>query len=348
MLVSYIVGGPNEVRAFDLDGTPKGKLALPEVAAIGEIRALPDGDATFAVSSYLRPRYYARWHASDGRIAETTLAVRSPVKFDDAEVVREFATSKDGTRIPVNIIRRKGLLLDGRHPTLLYGYGGYGVSQQPGFAGSSVRVWLDGGGVYAVANIRGGGEFGERWHEQGRLTSKQNVFDDFAAAGEYLISAKYTDHAHLALLGGSNGGLLMGAMITQHPQLAHAVVSAVGIYDMVRVELDPNGSFNTTEFGTVRDPAQFKALYAYSPYHHLRHDEKYPAVLLTTGANDGRVNPMHSRKFAAALQATASEAPVYLRISTKSGHGIGSSLDERIDQSTDWMAFLFDQLGMKL
>jgi len=126
------------------------------------------------------------------------------------------------------------------------------------------------------------------------------------------------------------------------------VVSAVGIYDMVRVELDPNGSFNTTEFGTVRDPAQFKALYAYSPYHHLRHDEKYPAVLLTTGANDGRVNPMHSRKFAAALQATASEAPVYLRISTKSGHGIGSSLDERIDQSTDWMAFLFDQLGMKL
>jgi prolyl oligopeptidase len=348
MLISYIVGGPNEIRAFDLEGKPKGRLALPELAAFSEISALPDGDAIFAVASYLRPRYYARWRAADGKIGETAIAVRSPVRFDDAEVVREFATSKDGTRIPVNIIRRKGLLLDGKHPTLLYGYGGYGISQQPGFAGSSVRVWLDGGGVYASANIRGGAEYGERWHEQGRLTRKQNVFDDFAAAGEYLVRAKYTDHAHLALLGGSNGGLLMGAMITQHPQLAHAVVSAVGIYDMIRVELDPNGSFNTTEFGTVKDEAQFKALYAYSPYHHLRHDEKYPAVLLTTGANDGRVNPMHSRKFAAALQATASEAPVYLRISTKSGHGIGSSLDERIDQSTDWMAFLFDQLGMKL
>jgi prolyl oligopeptidase len=151
------------------------------------------------------------------------------------------------------------------------------------------------------------------------------------------------------MLGGSNGGLLMGAMITQHPQLAHAVISSVGIYDMLRVELDPNGSFNTTEFGTVKDEAQFKALYAYSPYHHVRQGEKYPAVLMMTGANDGRVNPMHSRKFTAALQAaTASGLPVYLRISTKSGHGIGSSLDERISQSADWMAFLFDQLGVKL
>jgi prolyl oligopeptidase len=321
---------------------------LPEIATFDDMHALPDGDIVFAVSGYLRPRYYARWHASDGTIAETGLAVHSPVKFDDTEVVREFATSKDGTRVPINIIRKKGLLPDGRHPTLLYGYGGYGVSQQPGFAGSTVRVWLDGGGVYAVANIRGGGEYGERWHQEGNLTKKQNVFDDFAAAGEYLIKAKYTDHAHLALRGGSNGGLLMGAMITQHPQLARAVVSSVGIYDMIRVELDPNGSFNTTEFGTVKDEAQFKALYAYSPYHHLRHDEKYPAVLLTTGANDGRVNPMHSRKFAAALQATASESPVYLGISTKSGHGIGSSLDERIGLTADWMAFLFDQLGMKL
>jgi prolyl oligopeptidase len=302
----------------------------------------------FAVSTYLRPLYYARWHAADGKLYDTKLAVQSPVKFDDAEVVREFASSKDGTRVPLNVIRKKGGVRDGKTPALLYGYGGYGVSQQPRFAGASVRLLLDGGGIYAVANIRGGGEYGEDWHEQGRLTKKQNVFDDFAAAGEYLIKAKYTDSAHLALMGGSNGGLLMGALITQHPQLAHAVVSSVGIYDMLRVELDPNGAFNTTEFGTVKDEAQFKALYAYSPYHHVKAGEKYPAVLLMTGANDGRVNPLHSRKFAAALQAaTASSLPVYLRISTKSGHGIGSSLDERIEQASDWMAFVFDQLGMK-
>ncbi|HSE13904.1 MAG TPA: prolyl oligopeptidase family serine peptidase [Rudaea sp.] len=349
LLLSYIVGGPNEVRAFGLDGKPRGRLPLPAIAAFSNIEALPDGDVLFGVSTYLRPRYYARWHAADGKIAETQLAVQSPVKFDDAEVVREFATSKDGTKVPLNVIRRKGIELDGRNPVLLYGYGGYGVSQQPRFAGPTTRLLLDGGGVYVDANIRGGGEFGERWHEEGRLTRKQNVFDDFAAAGEYLVRTKYTDHAHLSLLGGSNGGLLMGAMITQHPQLARAVVSSVGIYDMLRVELDPNGSFNTTEFGTVRNEAQFKALYAYSPYHHVRQGEKYPAVLMMTGANDGRVNPMQSRKFTAALQAaTASGLPVYLRISTRSGHGIGSSLDERIAQTSDWMAFLFDQLGMKL
>jgi len=349
ILVSYIIGGPNEVQVFGLDGKARGKLALPEIAAFGNIVALPGGDVLFGVSTYLRPRYYARWHAADGQIAETKLAVESPVKFDDAEVVREFATSKDGTKVPLNILRRKGTKLDGANPTLLYGYGGYGVSQQPRFAGPTTRLLLDGGGVYVDANIRGGGEYGEQWHLDGSLAKKQNVFDDFAAAGEYLVKTKYTDHAHLAMLGGSNGGLLMGATITQHPQLAHAVISSVGIYDMVRVELDPNGSFNTTEFGTVKDESQFKALYAYSPYHHVRNGEKYPAVLMMTGANDGRVNPMHSRKFTAALQsATASGLPVYLRISTKSGHGIGSSLDERISQSADWMAFLFDQLGMKL
>jgi prolyl oligopeptidase len=349
MLVSYIVGGPNEVQSFGLDGKARGKLQLPEIASFGNIEALPDGDVLFGVSTYLRPRYYAHWHAADGKVAETKLAVESPVKFDDAEVTREFAMSKDGTKVPLNIIRRKGTKLDGANPALLYGYGGYGVSQQPRFVGPTTRLLLDGGGIYVDANIRGGSEFGEHWHEQGRLTKKQNVFDDFAAAGEYLIKAKYTDHARLAMLGGSNGGLLMGAMITQHPQLAHAVISSVGIYDMVRVELDPNGSFNTTEFGTVKDEGQFKALYAYSPYHHVRAGEKYPAVLMMTGANDGRVNPMHSRKFTAALQAaTASGLPVYLRISTKSGHGIGSSLDERISQSADWMAFLFDQLGMRL
>ena len=351
MLVSYIDGGPNEVRVFDLDGKPQkgsGRLALPPVATFANIVALPKGDALLTVSTYLRPTYYVRWAAANGQVEATGLAIESPIKFDDAEVVRAFAESADGTRVPLNIIRRKGVVLDGKNPVLQYGYGGYGISQQPHFAGAMVRLFLDGGGVYVEVNTRGGAEYGERWHDEGRLTKKQNVFDDFAAAAQYLIDAKYTDHGHLALRGGSNGGLLMGAMITQHPDLARAVVSSVGIYDMLRMELAPNGAFNVTEFGTVKHKKQFKALYAYSPYHHVVRDTKYPSLLLMTGANDGRVDPMHSRKFAAVLQAaTSSSLPVLLRISEKSGHGIGSSLSEIIDERADVLAFLYDQLDMK-
>jgi prolyl oligopeptidase len=347
LFVRDIVGGPNQVRVFDLNGKARGALPLPPVAANSEIEPLAGGDVLFDVSTYLRPRYFARWNPANGKASETALKVTSPISFADTEVKREFATSKDGTKVPVNIIERKGTKRAGSNPTLLYGYGGYGISQTPFFLGAMRRLWLDRGGIYAIANIRGGAEYGERWHEQGMLTKKQNVFDDFAAAGEYLISARYTSHDKLALMGGSNGGLLMGAEITQHPDLARAVVSAVGIYDMVRVELDPNGSFNTTEFGTVKNPEQFKALYAYSPYHHVQKGTAYPAVLMLTGATDGRVNPMHSRKFTAALQATTgSGLPVVLRTSANSGHGIGSSLSERIAQQTDELAFLFDQLGM--
>jgi prolyl oligopeptidase len=236
---------------------------------------------------------------------------------------------------------------------LLYGYGGYGVNMAPAFLGSMRRLWIDAGGVYAIANIRGGAEYGERWHTQGNLTNKQNVFDDFYAASEYMIAHGYTNREKLALMGGSNGGLLMGAMIVQHPNNVRAVVSTVGIYDMVRVELDPNGSFNTTEFGTVKDPAQFAALYAYSPYHHVREPHrypeagKYPAVLMMTGATDGRVNPMHSRKFTAALQADGqAKGPILLATERQAGHGQGSSLAIRIGQQTDQLAFLFNELGM--
>jgi len=347
LFVRDIVGGPNQVRMFDLDGHKLGNLPLPEVASNTEIEPLANGDVLFDVSTYLRPRYYARWVAATGKTEETALKVISPVSFADAEVVRTFATSKDGTKVPLNIIMKKGTKLDGNNPTLLYGYGGYGISMTPGFLGAMRRLWLDAGGIYVVANIRGGAEYGERWHQQGMLTVKQNVFDDFAASAQYLIEQHYTSHERLALMGGSNGGLLMGAVLTQHPQLARAVVSAVGIYDMVRVELDPNGSFNTTEFGTVKDAAQFKALYTYSPYHHVVAKTAYPAVLMLTGATDGRVNPMHSRKFTAALQAaTSSDYPILLRTSANSGHGIGSSLSERIAEQTDELTFLYDQLGM--
>jgi prolyl oligopeptidase len=348
IFVRDIVGGPNQVRIFDLDGKPAGKLPLPDIAANGEIEGLANGEVLFDVSTYLEPRYFAAWNPKSGKTRVTAMKVTSPISYADAEVRRIFATSKDGTKVPLNVIMKKTTKLDGSNPVLLYGYGGYGISETPFFAGVFARLWLDAGGIYVDANLRGGSEYGERWHTEGRLLKKQNVFDDMAAAGQYLIDQKYTSHDKLALLGGSNGGLLMGAEITQHPALARAVVSAVGIYDMVRWENDPNGSFNTSEFGTVKDEAQFKYLYGYSPYHHVTKGAAYPSILLLTGANDGRVNPMHSRKFTAALQAaSASKNPILLRTSKTSGHGIGSSLDERIAQRTDELTFLFDQLGMK-
>ena len=229
---------------------------------------------------------------------------------------------------------------------MLYGYGGYGVNLSPGFSALR-RLWLEQGVIYAVAVTRGGGEFGEDWHRAGTLTQKQNVFDDFAAAMEHLVARGYAGPARLAIMGGSNGGLLMGAMITRHPGLFKAAFSSVGIYDMLRNELTPNGAFNIPEYGTVKDRAQFEALYAYSPYHHVRPGAAYPAVLFMTGANDPRVDPLHSRKMTARLQAaTASGEPVLLRTSSTTGHGIGTPLAERVKEEVDRFAFLFHELGV--
>ena len=280
------------------------------------------------------------------KIKRTALAGHSPVSFEDAEVVRARATSKDGTSVPLNIIRKKGTRLNGENPVLLTGYGGYGISETPQFDFTR-RLWLDQGGIIAVANLRGGSEYGEEWHKEGNLIHKQNVFDDFAACAEFLVRSNYTKPAKLALEGRSNGGLLMGAMLTQHQELAQAVVSHVGIYDMLRVELDPNGAFNVTEFGTVREPDQFQALYAYSPYHHVTNKTQYPSVLMLTGENDGRVNPAHSRKMIARLQgASRSKNPLLLRTSSSSGHGHGTALDERIEELADVYSFLVAQLGI--
>ena len=348
LLVRYIDGGPSAMRIFDLDGKDKGKVALPDVASASDIESVGD-DVFYQVVTYLTPSQIFRYSSITGKAAPTKLKITSPVDFSDMEVVREFATSKDGTKIPLSIIRRKGTALDGNNPVVLYGYGGYGVSESPYFLGASRRMLFDGGAVFVVANIRGGGEYGEKWHLEGNLTHKQNVFDDFIAAAEYLIAKKYTSPQHLAIMGGSNGGLLMGAAFTQRPELFRAVVSSVGIYDMLRVELDPNGLFNTTEFGTVKDEAQFKALYAYSPYHHVQDGTAYPSILFMTGANDGRVNPMQSRKMTARLQSANPKGnPIFLRTSEASGHGIGSALSVRIDEYADYLSFLYDQLGMKL
>jgi prolyl oligopeptidase len=340
-----LLGGPSQIRRFDLNGKNETAISTPQISAVQESLALEDGSLLFRDVSYTDP---AAWfHCLNGKTdpVKTALLSTSPVSFADIEVRREFATSKDGTKIPLNVLSRKGIKRDGNNPTLLYAYGGYGISMSPNFDFTR-KLWFDRGGVYVVANIRGGGEFGEEWHKAGNLTKKQNVFDDFAAAADYLIKENYTRPGKLAIQGGSNGGLLMGAMITQHPDLFRAVVSSVGIYDMLRVELAPNGAFNVTEFGTVKDPEQFKALYAYSPYHHVVNGTKYPAVLMMTGANDGRVAPYHSRKMAARLlAANKSGNPILLRTSSSAGHGIGTALSERIKQSADIYAFLFAQLG---
>jgi prolyl oligopeptidase len=347
LYVVDIIGGPSRVRVFDDHGRALDAPPLPPISAVGEVVPVGAGDVLFYSSTYLNPPAWYRFDAASGKSARTALYQTSPINFEDAEVVRELAVSKDGTRVPVNIIRRKDAKLDGAHPTLLYGYGGYGVNEKPYFAGSQARIWLDQGGVYVYASIRGGGEYGEEWHHQGNLTRKQNVFDDFIACAQHLIDQKYTTPEHLAILGGSNGGLLMGAALTQRPDLFRAVVSYVGIYDMLRVELDPNGAFNVTEFGTVKDPAQFKALYAYSPYHHVKDGTAYPAILFLTGENDHRVNPMQSRKMTARLQAAnSSEHPILLRTTASAGHGIGTALDERLEQQADVFSFLFDQLGV--
>jgi prolyl oligopeptidase len=346
LYVGNLLGGPSQIRRFDLNGKNETTIPIPQISSVQEMLALEDGSLLFRDVSYTEP---AAWfHCANEKTEPSKTAMRntSPVSFADIEVRREFATSKDGTKIPLNILFRKGTQRDGQNPTLLYAYGGYGISMSPNFDFTR-RLWFDRGGVYVVANIRGGGEFGEEWHKAGNLTKKQNVFDDFAAAAEYLIKEKYTRPEKLAIQGGSNGGLLMGAMITQHPDLFRAVVSSVGIYDMLRVELAPNGAFNVTEFGTVKDPDQFKALYAYSPYHHVVDGTKYPGVLMMTGANDGRVAPYHSRKMTARLlAANKSENPILLRTSSSAGHGIGTALTERIQQSADIYAFLFAQLGM--
>jgi len=348
LYVIDILGGPSRVRLFDNEGHALPAPALPVLPAVEQIVSIGGGNALLSVSTYLVPEAWYRVDGASGKSTRTALFRTSPTNFDDAEVVRDFAVSKDGTRVPINIIRRKGAKLDGNNPTLLYGYGGYGISMKPFFGGLFTRTWLDQGGVYAIANLRGGGEYGEEWHQAGNLTHKQNVFDDFIACAEYLIEHKYTSPAHLAIMGGSNGGLLMGAALTERPELFRAVVSEVGIYDMLRVELDPNGAFNVTEFGTVKDPAQFKALDGYSPYHHVKDGTAYPAVLFTTGENDHRVNPMQSRKMTARLQAANSGAhPILLRTSANAGHGMGTALDEEIEESADLFSFLFDQLGLK-
>jgi len=352
----YQTGGPSQLRAFGLDGRPvRGQPTAAPVSAVGGLAGHGD-DVLFEVASYTTPsawyRYGAPRDAAPSRkpAPPTTTEVpgldgKPPVDLSGFEVIREMAISADKTQVPLNIVWPKGAPRDGSRACVVTGYGGYRANEEPGFP-ASLTPLLERGVCLVDVNLRGGGEFGEEWHQQGMLTRKQNVFDDFAAALRHLSERGYSAPARLAIKGGSNGGLLMGALVTQHPELVRAVWSSVGIYDSLRNELTANGTFNVPEYGSVKDEAQFKALYAYSPYHHVKAGTAYPAILLTTGANDPRVAPWHSRKMTAALQAaTASGLPVLLRTSESAGHGPGTRLSEWVDLVAAGETFLLSQIG---
>ncbi len=265
------------------------------------------------------------------------------------EVQQVWFTSKDGTKVPMFVFHKKGLELNGKNPTLLTGYGGFNISETPSFVPGRY-VWLEHGGVVAVANLRGGAEFGEDWHRAGMLDKKQNVFDDFISAAEFLIADKITDKDHLAIQGGSNGGLLMGAAFTQRPDLFRAVVCQVPLLDMLRYQNFQIAKLWIPEYGTAEDPKQFEWLYAYSPYHHVKPGTEYPAIMFMTADTDTRVDPMHAKKMAALMQAEAAngqsrERPILLRIEPKAGHGAGKPITKQIEEGTDMYSFLFWQLG---
>jgi prolyl oligopeptidase len=273
------------------------------------------------------------------------------VKFDpaDYEVKQVFYASKDGTKVPMFIAHKKGIRLDGNNPTLLYGYGGFNISITPAFSVSRLQ-WMEMGGVFAVANLRGGGEYGDEWHRAGTKLQKQNVFDDFIAAAEYLIAEKYTSSAKLAIQGGSNGGLLVGACMTQRPDLYGACLPAVGVMDMLRFQKFTAGRFWTDDYGSSDNSSEFNELYKYSPYHALLNgpSKKFPATLVTTADTDDRVVPGHSFKFAAALQEKqAGSKPVLIRIETKAGHGAGKPTSKAIEEVADQWAFLVKTLDFK-
>ena len=340
----YQAGGPTELRVFDHAGA---RLADPPQDPVGAIAGLQRGrgdEVVYFENTYKTPARLVRLGSDNSATVDERLSEIPLVDLSDVEVRREMATSKDGTRVPVNIMVPAGAAIDGAGACVVTGYGGYGLSLEPKMS-PVVRIAMDRKVCFAVANLRGGGEFGTAWHEAGRLTRKQNVFDDFIAVIEHLVDRGYAARDRVGIVGASNGGLLMGAVLTQRPELPRAVVSIVGIYDALRTELEPNGEFNITEFGTVEDPEQFAALHAYSPYHRVRDGVDYPAILLTHGDNDPRVAPWHSRKMAARLQASGTSRPVLLRTSSRAGHG-AASLSETVARLSHEWAFMLGELGV--
>jgi prolyl oligopeptidase len=337
---SYLKDAHSQVKVFDLNGRMIRDVNLPGIGSVSGFEGGADSAETFfAFSSFNEPASIYRYNVADGG---QSLFKKPKVAFDSKKFITKqiFYSSKDGTRVPMFIVHKQGLKLDGDNRVLLYGYGGFNISLTPRFSVANI-VWMERGGVYAMPNLRGGGEYGRAWHEAGMKHHKQNVFDDFIAAGEWLVKNKYTQPSKLAIAGGSNGGLLVGACMTQRPDLFGAAMPAVGVMDMLRFHKFTIGWAWVSDFGSPEDPADFKVLQAYSPLHNLRAGVDYPATLITTADHDDRVVPAHSFKFAAALQsAHAGQAPTLIRIETRAGHGAGKPTAMVIEEATDKWAFL--------
>jgi len=349
LLISYLHAGASRLARVSSNGEPEGAVALPSLGASDGFSGLPDGnDAFYGFESFAMPREVRHLELTSGRDTRFQ-AVSSDVVGANYAVELFSARSGDGTRVPYQLVRtREHALGDGQAKTLLYGYGGFNESMQPRFS-RSLQVFLEQGGVYVQALLRGGGEFGEAWHRAGQLTSKQNTFDDFVAVAEDLMRRGVTRPDHLAILGRSNGGLLVAAAMTQRPELFRAAVAGVPLTDMLRYPRFLQGKLWVSEYGSPDDEAEFRSLFAYSPYHRVREGVAYPATLITTADSDTRVDPLHARKFAAALQhATSSPRPVLLRTELAAGHGAGIPLSKQVDELSDVYSFLFSELGLQI
>jgi len=347
LVLDYLHNVVDEIEIHDLDGKLLRHMELPGLGSVSELAGEPDHDTFFyGFINFTTPPEIFQTSISDPT-QKLWAKINVPVDPSPYVVEQKFFTSKDGTRVPMFLVHRKDIPMDGSTPFLIYGYGGFALSQTPFFS-PGYYPWLEAGGGYALVNLRGGGEFGEQWHQNGMLLKKQNVFDDCIGAAEYLIAQGYTKPAHLGLRGGSNGGLLVGAVLTQRPDLFRAMVCEVPLLDMIRYEKFGSGKTWVPEYGSPDDEAQFKALYAYSPYHHVVKGTAYPAVLFCTARNDDRVDGMHARKMAAELQAeTGSSNPILLRVEENSGHGGSDEVKKTIVYATDIWGFLIDELGAK-
>ncbi len=346
-VVTYMHDAHHEMKIYNLDGNYVQDIILPTLGSIVEISGKPQHTEMFiSFTSFLYPPTIFRYDFLSGTLS---LLYSASIDFEAAsyETTQVFYTSKDGTRVPMFLTHKKGLVLDGNNPLLLYGYGGFDVSMTPSFTVPTL-VWLENGGVYAVANLRGGGEYGEEWHRAGTLEHKQNVFDDFIAAAEWLIANKYTNTSRLAIQGGSNGGLLVAACMVQRPDLFGAVICQVPVIDMLRYHKFTVGRYWVSDYGNAEtNPEHFKFMYAYSPLHNVKEGVAYPATFILAADTDDRVVPAHAKKFAATLQAAnGGNNPILLRIEMKAGHGLGKPTAKVIEERSDILAFLFDRFGM--
>jgi prolyl oligopeptidase len=347
LIASYLENASSKLYRSDLNGRNQSELPLPALGTLGGLSSSEDGKLYYSFSSFNFPPTVYEVDLKNNAASTIWGKVDVPgFNPDDYQVAQQWYESKDGTRVPMFVVHKKGIELNGDNPTILYGYGGFNVNMTPSFSKSNL-LWLENGGVYALANLRGGGEFGSSWHEAGMKENKQNVFDDFHAAGDWLVENGYTRPERLGCYGGSNGGLLIGAAVTQRPDLFKAACSAVPLLDMLRYDQFSIARLWIPEYGTAQNPEQFPFIYDYSPYQNVKDGERYPSVLIMSGAGDSRVDPLHARKMAARLQAaTASGEPILLREEARAGHGAGKPVGKVIEAETDRFSFFFDRLGV--